>query len=62
MRSLVACGVWEQLLARTGDAECAADCMRRLQAMELAEFRDAIVGRSYQSIWSRADAQHKGEE
>ena len=25
---------------------------------EFAEFRDAIVGREYRSIWSRADAAH----
>ena len=35
--------------------------MSRLHSMELAEFRDAIVGRSYQSIWSRADAKRVDE-
>ena len=59
--SLVDCGLWANLLARVEDDECAEDCMRRLHSMELAEFRDAIVGRSYQSIWSRADAQHVDE-
>ena len=56
VHSLVDCGLWEQLLARVEDVECAEDCMKRLRGMELAEFRDAIIGRSYQSIWSRADA------
>lgn len=60
--SLMDCGVWQSLLARVEDDECAADCMKRLRAMELAEFRDAIVGRAYRSIWSRADALHMDED
>lgn len=63
--SLVDCGLWEQLLVRLDGMDepdaCAEDCMRRLRAMELAEFRDAIVGRSYQSIWSRSDAKRVDE-
>jgi len=63
--SLIDCGVWEQLLARLEGMECpderAEDCMRRLRSMELTEFRDAIIGRSYQSIWSRADAKKRDE-
>ena len=54
--SLMDCGVWTALLARLDDAECAEECMKRLRSMELAEFRDAILGREYKSIWSRTDA------
>ena len=54
--SLIECGLWQHLLARVEDVECADECMKRLRALELAEFRDAIIGRAYQSIWSRADA------
>lgn len=56
VHSLVECGLWEQLVARVDDAQGAEDCLRRLRGMELSEFRDAIIGRAYQSLWSRADA------
>jgi hypothetical protein len=62
VHSLMDCGLWEQLLARVEDDACAADCMRRLRSMELSEFRDAIIGRAYQSIWSRADARKPLDE
>ena len=62
VRSLMDCGLWEQLLARIDDLECAEDCMKRLRGMELAEFRDAIIGRAYQSIWSRTDAKQPRDE
>lgn len=63
VRSLVDCGLWEQLLVRVEGADPAdmspEDCMVRLRGMELSEFRDAIIGRAYQSIWSRADAKKR---
>ena len=59
--SLVDCGLWQQMLARIDDIERAEDCMKRLRAMELAEFRDAIIGRAYKSIWSRTDAKRVDE-
>lgn len=61
VHSLIECGLWANLLARVEDDECAEECMRRLRSMELTEFRDAIVGRSYQSIWSRTDAKRVDE-
>ena len=61
VHSLIDCGLWVNLLARVEDDACAEGCMRRLRSMELSEFRDAIVGRSYQSIWSRADAKRVDE-
>ncbi len=60
--SLVDCGLWPPLLARLGDAAGAEACMTRLRAMELSEFRDAIIGRAYQSIWSRSDAKRQIDE
>lgn len=62
VHSLVGCGLWPHLLARVGDIACAEECMKRLRAMELTEFRDAIIGRAYQSIWSRADAKRQIDE
>ena len=59
--SLVECGLWQQMLARLDDDSCAEECMQRLRTMELAEFRDAIIGRAYTSIWSRADAKRLDE-
>lgn len=56
-RSLVASGVWEQLLARLEDVAPAQRCLRELHASELTELGRAIVGREgYEAIWSRADA------
>ena len=60
--SLVDCGLWSQLLERVGNAQCAEECMARLRSMELTEFRDAIIGRAYQSIWSRTDANREIDE
>lgn len=60
--SLVDCGLWPHLLARVEDHAAAEECMARLRAMELSEFRDAIVGRSYQSLWSRSDAKRQVDE
>lgn len=62
VHSLVDCGLWEQLVARAEDDEGAEDCMRRLCSMELSEFRDAIIGRAYQSLWSRADAKKRRDD
>jgi hypothetical protein len=62
VHSLVDCGLWPHLVARGGDEACAEDCMTRLRSMELSEFRDAIIGRAYQSIWSRADARKPRDE
>lgn len=59
VHSLVDTGLWEQLVARVEDAENAGDCLDRLRSMELSEFRDAIIGRAYQSLWSRADAKKR---
>ncbi|MFA7248935.1 MAG: hypothetical protein WC273_04820 [Dehalococcoidia bacterium] len=60
--SLVDCGLWTHILARVNDPACAEDCMKRLRTMELSEFRDAIIGRAYQSIWSRTDAKREIDE
>ncbi len=56
VRSLVDCGVWPQLLARLDDTAPAEACLATLHAMELAELGNAIAGREYNAIWSRADA------
>ena len=60
--SLVECGLWTHLVARIDDPAVAEACMARLRALELAEFRDAIVGRSYQALWSRADSKYRVDE
>ena len=60
--SLVDCGVWRHVLDRIDADGTAEECMKRLRAMELAEFRDAIIGRAYTSIWSRTDASRSVDE
>ena len=60
--SLVECGLWTHLVARIDDPAVAEAFMARLRALELAEFRDAIVGRSYQALWSRADSKYRVDE
>ncbi len=56
--SMITLGVWEQLLDRLNDAavtSTAACCLEELRALELAELRDAITGRTYEALWSRTD-------
>jgi len=59
--SLIDCGLWQNMLDRVDDLDEAEVCMKSLRKMELAEFRDAIIGRAYTSIWSRADAKRLDE-
>ena len=59
--SLVECGLWREFLARLEDDASAEDCLRRLRKMELAEFRDAIVGNAYQTLWSHSDVRKLDE-
>jgi len=51
--SLLAFGVWEPLLARLDDWAPAEACLRRLRILEQQEFRDAIVGDRYETLWRR---------
>ena len=59
--SLVDCGLWCEFLARLEDDASAEECLHRLRKMELDEFRDAIVGNAYQTLWSRSDVRKLDE-
>jgi hypothetical protein len=54
--SLISLGVWCEVLARVPDRAAAEACLRELRSLELAEFRDAITGCEYESLWSRSEA------
>lgn len=57
--SLADVGVWDHVLTRLGDsspriAEEAARCLHQLQALEREEFRSALTGTHYRTLWGRA--------
>ena len=51
--SLVHLGVWECLLGRIDCPDTAARCLQTLRTVEQAEYRAAIIGDDYETLWSR---------
>lgn len=57
--SLDRAGVWSCVLARLEECgtvttlHAARRTLRQLRSLELAELREAIVGRAYRTVWSR---------
>lgn len=62
IRGLVSTGVWDCLLERIGNDEAAEACLAELQRHERSEQIDAILGRRYEALWTRAGAREPAEE
>ncbi len=65
--SLESTGVWARVLARLdqcGGSEVLIDarrCLRELRSLELNEFRHAITGSQYRTVWGRAGVGDEAE-
>ena len=53
--SLITLGVWCEIMRRVTDRDAAESCFDELRALELGEFRDAITGREYETLWARCE-------
>jgi len=62
VQSVVVTGVWDCLLRRIDDTAGAEECLAQLRMLERSEQVDAILGRRYEAIWSRAGAREHAEE
>lgn len=62
VQTVVSSGVWDCLLHRIADDEAAEACLAELLRLERAEQLDAIFGRRYEAIWSRAGTREPAEE
>lgn len=60
--SVVSTGVWDGLLSRLDDHPAAEACLDHLRTLERAERLDAIMGRRYESIWTREGTREVAEE
>lgn len=59
--TMVSTGVWDCLLRRLDDHPAAEACLAELQRLERAERVDAILGRRYEALWTRAGAREPAE-
>lgn len=60
--SVVSSGVWDCVLGRVDDHPAAEACLDHLRTLERSERLDAILGRRYESLWTREGAREVAEE